>query len=158
MKRYSFLKLLSLLAALLLVCAIFASCNGEGDATDQNDGSEQGSETDKPINVEGLAVFGNNEYLCKIIRAEKASDVDKQIYSELRQILKTATGKNSAMSTDFVGLGETLDTESPAILIGRTAYPESQQVYDKMEHGEYRMELVGNKFVIAYSHEASAPS
>ena len=156
MKRYSFLKLLSLLAALLLVCAIFASCNGDTDATDQNDGSEQGSETDKPINVEGLAVFGNNEYLCKIIRAEKASDVDKQIYSELRQILKTATGKNSAMATDFVGLGETLDTESPAILIGRTAFPESQQVYDKMEHGEYRMELVGNKFVIAYSHEASA--
>ncbi len=156
MKRYSFLKLLSLLAALLLVCAIFASCNGEADATDQNDASEQGSETDKPINVEGLAVFGNNEYLCKIIRAEKASDVDKQIYTELRQILKTATGKNSAMATDFVGLGETLDTESPAILIGRTAFPESQQVYDKMEHGEYRMELVGNKFVIAYSHEASA--
>ena len=156
MKKYTFLKIASLLMALLLTCAIFVACNGDTSETDQNDESEQGSQNDVSINVDGLAVFGNGEYLCKIVRSENASDVDKNIYNELRQVLKSVTGKNTALATDFVGFGETLDTESPAILVGKTEYPESKQVYDKLKHGEYRMELVGNKFVIAYSHEATA--
>jgi beta-lactamase superfamily II metal-dependent hydrolase len=156
MKKYTFLKIASLLMALLLTCAIFVACNGDTSETDQNDESEQGSQNDVSINVDGLAVFGNGEYLCKIVRSENASDVDKNIYNELRQVLKSVTGKNTAIATDFVGFGETLDTESPAILVGKTEYPESKQVYDKLKHGEYRMELVGNKFVIAYSHEATA--
>ncbi len=156
MKKYTFLKIASILMALLLTCAIFVACNGDTSETDQNDESEQGSQNDVSINVDGLAVFGNGEYLCKIVRSENASDVDKNIYNELRQVLKSVTGKNTAIATDFVGFGETLDTESPAILVGKTEYPESKQVYDKLKHGEYRMELVGNKFVIAYSHEATA--
>ena len=156
MKRYSFLKIVSFLMALLLMCAIFAACNGDTSETDQNDDSAQGSESDVSINVDGLAVFGNGEYLCKIVRSENASDVDNEIYTSLRKTLKSATGKHPAIATDFVGIGETLDTEGPAILVGRTAYPESKQVYDKLKHGEFRMELIGNKFVIAYSHEASA--
>ncbi len=142
--------------ALLLMCAIFVACNGDETETESSNESEQGSQSDLSINTDGLVVFGNGEYLCKIVRTEKASDVDKNIYTEMRQILKSATGKNSSITTDFVGFGETLDIESPAILIGKTEYPESKQVYDKLKHGEYRMELVGNKFVIAYSHEASA--
>ena len=133
--------------ALLLMFALLVACN---DAADEpadepavSDATEQESESKVVVNIddiEGLAVFANNEYVCKVVRPENASDVDNEIYTSLRKTLKSATGKHPAIATDFVGIGETLDTEGPAILIGRTAYPESKQVYDKLKHGEGKSE------------------
>ena len=159
MKRYSFIRKACLLMALLLMFALLVACNDAADEPAVSDATEQENDSKVVVNIddiEGLAVFANNEYVCKVVRPENASDVDNEIYTSLRKTLKSATGKHPAIATDFVGIGETLDTEGPAILIGRTAYPESKQVYDKLKHGEFRMELIGNKFVIAYTHEASA--
>lgn len=155
MRKTSFLKLLSLLTVMLIACALFVACNSDGDtdASDAADATEGGGE---PIVVDGLLLFGNGEYACEVIRAEMPSSVDADTYNEIRRILKTVTDVNCPINTDFVGMGETLDTEALAILVGETAYPESKQVYATLGHGEYRLETVGNKFVVAYTSDDSA--
>ena len=156
MKKLPFLKILSLLTAILILCALMAACNSDGADADGSGSTDSSSDTAPSINVDGLLVFGNEEYACSVIRSEMPSSVDGNTYNEIRKILKTATGKNCSIKTDFVGMGETLDKDIPAILVGDTDYPESKQVYEKLAHGEYRIEMVGNKLVIAYTSEDTA--
>ena len=144
MKKLPFLKILSLLTAILILCALMAACNSDGADADRSDSTDSSNDTAPSINVDGLLVFGNEEYACSVIRSEMPSSVDGNTYNEIRKILKTATGKNCSIKTDFVGMGETLDKDIPAILVGDTDYPESKQVYEKLAHGEYR-KINGNR-------------
>ena len=105
MKRYSFIKKASLLMALLLMFALLVACNNAADEPAVSDATEQESDSKVVVNIddiEGLAVFANNEYVCKVVRPENASDVDNEIYTSLRKTLKSATGKHPAIATDFV--------------------------------------------------------
>lgn len=134
---------------------MLASCN-RSETSEEDLGGETASETYPPLDVEGLAVFGNDAYQCRVIRPELADSTDSDMYADIRKTLKSVTGKTCPIETDFVGAGGSLDLESPAILVGETEYPESKQVYETLKHGEYRMELIGNKFVIAYTNDDAA--
>ena len=180
MRKNLWIKIASLAVAILLVCVALVACDkneapsedATKESTDNNTsapidvGTEQKDDTTEKPDTDsgtqapevtgGIVLFADEEYKCKVIRSEFASDVDSNVYNDVRAILKRVTDKNCSISTDFVGLGETLDTENPAVLVGRTEYPESKQIYDTLSHGEFKIELVGNKLVIAYTNEDSA--
>lgn len=156
-----------LFLALCLLCCLsitFASCNGtpEQSATDAptGDATEDGTEkiTADPEQMKGkFSVYLEGEYVCRVVSPEKTTELEKDMYKKIRERLKTITGKLPPITTDFLAYNDTGESRSePAILIGKTNYAESIQVYEDLAYGESRIEMVGNKLVIAFSSEVDA--
>lgn len=169
MKAYRFLILILILACFIFA---FASCNedeeqaeptdtgvdtGTGDATE---GAEDGTEapTSKPEPTEGkYPIYLGGEYVCKAVYPEKATEVEKDIYKKVRERFKNFTGELPSINTDFLAYNDTGESRSePAILVGKTNYEESKQVYETLSYGESKIEIVGNKLVIAFSSDMGA--
>ena len=152
------MRVITLLTALLIAIAIFSACKEKNNDSPQDDVEPSATE-DATVNIEeieGIPFFANGEYHCKLIRAELAEDYEKDVYGDLRSAVRAITGVNCPYASDFVGMGETLDTDSPAILIGATAYAESKQVYQELGQSEYIIKVVGNKLVVAFDNEDAA--
>ena len=152
----AFRKIICLIAILLTVTMLFA-CNcagGDGQTDSQNateNGATEGNKTE--VDTTGkFSIFMNNEYVCRVICPDKPTDAERSIYQNVRERLKLATKVNPGMVTDFKAYNDTgADREKPAILVGKTNYEESKQVYDRLGYGEARIEIIGNKLVIAFS-------
>lgn len=133
--------------------------SGSADATDetQSDTSTPSveSEVSTDKDVDFITIFANGEYPAKIIRSEKPSDLDKDIYTEIRDMFKRRVMVQPALATDFVAYGKE-QYDGPAVLVGETNYPESQAVYKKLKDGEASATFVGNKYVIAYTSSYAA--
>ena len=135
----------------------FVACNGaggDGQTDSQNateDGATDGNKTE--VDTTGkFSIFMNEEYVCRVICPDNPTDAERSIYQNVRERLKLATKVNPEMVTDFKAYNDTgADREKPAILVGKTNYEESKQVYDRLGYGEARIEIIGNKLVIAFS-------
>ena len=152
------------IAILLLLCAFpFAlfSCISDNEpeetssdiATEALTDSEVSSETEKATETDvngNLTVFKNGKYVIHFIYSESPSDIEKNAYSNVRSAFKAKTGKTPAALTDFVAEGKELDN-SAAILVGKTAYTESQDIYKTLKEGQAIAKVVNNKYVIAFS-------
>ena len=159
------MKLKRILAAILILatmCSVLASCatDTENDGESNSDGSdvistgEGGNEAD--VDAEGLIqIFANGAYTAKLIRADLANAFEKEIYSEIRELLKKRTGVNPALDTDFVAAGAE-KYDGPAILIGETNYDESKAAYKKLGNDAASATISGNKYVIAFSSADAA--
>ena len=138
--------------------SVFAACaDTEGDESDSNDGSslttdENGNSAGGDIESEDgiIPIFSNGAYTAKIIRGETASAFEKDIYNQIRTLLKKQTGVNPEFATDFVAAGEE-KYDGPAILIGETDYSESKAAYKKLGNSQATGTISGNKYVIAVS-------
>ena len=156
MKHLS-LKLTSLILALITVLTLFASCTSEetSDASDSNDATEQQTEF-QPIDGV-LTLFAAGAYRAKVIRGETASEEERDVYNQIKDLLKKRTGVSPSIATDFVAAGQEL-YDGPAILIGETDYAESKAAYKKLGEGEATATFTGNKYVIAFSTKDSVES
>ena len=156
MKHLS-LKLTSLILALITVLTLFASCTSEenSDASDSNDATEQQTEF-QPIDGV-LTLFAADAYRAKVIRGETASEEEKDVYNQIKDLLKKRTGVSPSIATDFVAAGQEL-YDGPAILIGETDYAESKAAYKKLGEGEATATFTGNKYVIAFTTSDSVES
>lgn len=160
MKLYKFLILIFLAC---LICSLI-SCNGGESQTDEvlnTENTEEGGSEKATVDPESMknkfSIFLDGEYLCKVVYPERATAVEKELYNKVRERLKTKTGKLPAMTTDFLAYNDTGESrDEPAILVGKTNYKESEQVYADLAYGEARIEIVGNKLVIAFSSEIDA--
>ena len=117
--------------------------------------SVQDTQTTAPEDVDWITIFSNGAYTAEVIRSEKPDTVDKEIYEEVRALLKNRTKVNPKLKTDFVGYGKEL-YDGPAILIGQTDYPESKEAYKKLKDGEASATVIGNKYVIAFTSNYAA--
>ena len=148
------IKLIAALLILTTICTVFAAC--ETDDTTETDATDPDStETEPIIDAEGvLTIFANKAYNVKVIRSDNASEFDKAVYNQIKTLLKNRTGVNPSISTDFVAANEE-KYDGPAILIGDTNYKESIDAYKKLGVGEASANLVGNKYVIAFTTQDS---
>ena len=141
------------LVALICAASMLFSCNnaGNGDGTDESGG--EGATDGAVIDTTGrFSIFMNEEYVCRVICAEKPTDAERELYQKVRDRLKNATKVMPERATDFMSYNDTgEDRAKPAILVGKTNYEESKQVYDSLRYGESKIEIVGNKLVIAFS-------
>ena len=155
-------------AILLLLCMFtlsFFSCSnnelletkpGSESSTDATQPSTSAStDTEKETDPAGIiSFFKDGKYVAKMIRSDLASDTDKTLYNRLKAAFKAKTSKAVSNSTDFVASGSTLDN-SAAILVGNTAYPESQDTMKSLKKGQAVAKIVNNKYVIAYYNNES---
>ena len=157
--KYIWLKLISILIIIATVLSVFASCaaategaendsSGSSDIATNENGDSIGVDIESEDGV--IPIFSNGAYTAKIIRGEMATAFEKEIYSEIRALLKKKTGVNPEFATDFVASGAE-KYNGPAILIGETDYAESKTVYQKLGNGQATGTISGNKYVIAIS-------
>ena len=156
-----FVRSLALLLIALMIALSAVACNDE-TSTDETDGSDtngSAQSTDdngfaEAIVGDEFVIFENGKYNCNIICSDNASDLDKSIYTKIRNRFKYATGVTPAYATDFLAYNDSGESrEAPAILIGSTNYEESKQVYSELDYGTGVIKLVGNKLVIAFPSE-----
>ena len=131
------------------------SLESDTESGTNQESSSETTETNTEIDESILSIFLNDTYNVQIMRAELASTLEKKIYNQIRELLKTQTGTRPSLKTDFVGIGKE-PYNGPAILIGETSYQESQDVYKNLKGNEAVATLVGNKYVIAFSSESAA--
>lgn len=157
--KHLWIKLISILLVLVTFASVLASCNTTepGDASD-SDGTGDVGATEPIIDAEGvMTVFANGAYNARLIRGEMASQFERDVYNQIKDLFKRRTGINPSIETDFVAAGEE-KYNGPAILIGETNYEESKAAYKKLGEGEATAALVGNKYVIAFSTQDSVDS
>ena len=153
--RSIWIKLISALLILATVCSVFAACDISEPPTDTDTNDQGSNETEPIIDSEGvLTVFANGAYNARLIRGEMASQFERDVYNQIKDLFKRRTGINPSIETDFVAAGEE-KYNGPAILIGETNYEESKAAYKKLGEGEATAALVGNKYVIAFSTQDS---
>lgn len=162
LKRFlAFLLILSTLSTVLASCAKSKSIDDNYDNGSTHSNGETDYTSDESINNNTnldnnlISLFANGSYTAKIIRSDMPSDLEKEIYKKIRNILKEQTGKAPEFSTDFVASGE-VKYDGPAILIGETNYPESQAAYGNLDPKHATATLIGNKYVISFSTKESA--
>ena len=157
------LKSIALLLILATVFSMLISCTAgletSGESSDLVDGSDalldddiyddgENDENSSQDAAGSITIFADGEYTGKVIRADIPDDMEKTMYNDIRGLFKTKVGKNPSIDTDF-------DTcEGPAILIGSTKFEETKSV--KLKEGQAKATLVGNKYVIVWTSEASA--
>ena len=151
-------RVLAILLILATICSVLTSC--KADESNESDSDTAGSDISTNENGEAIdgdtsedgiiPIFANGAYTAKIIRGDTASAFDKEIYNQIRELLKKHTGVNPEYATDFVAAGEE-KYDGPAILIGETNYTESKKAYKSLANGQATATISGNKYIIAAS-------
>ena len=170
------MKLIRILSILLILATIFTTfiaCTGDEDLSesDTNDASgiatdENGdtiyNETDEngtagdnaETNDSAITIFKNGAYTAKLIRGESANAIEKDIYNQIKDLLKKHTGVNPELTTDYTAAGAE-KYNGAAIIIGQTNYSESKSAYNKLGNDQATATVSGNKYVIAISSTES---
>lgn len=167
-------RILAMLLIFATLCSVLISC--KADKTDANESDtniasdealtdENGEIIDNPSVGEGaeniesdntvIPIFANGAYTAKLIRGENANAIEKDLYNQIKDLLKKLTGVNPELTTDYVAKGAE-KYNGPAILIGETNYSESKSAYNALGAGEASATLAGNKYVIAATSEDAA--
>lgn len=143
MKRKAILWLILLCTALILLsCDNSTPPNGTvtdcGAVTDT-----QPEQTDISIDIvkDGVAQY-------RIVRGEEADQVVVDAAVMIREKIGSVTGVTPDIGTDWVRRGTDLDHTAFEILIGDTAYPESDKAMEDLPYGDYIITQVDNKLVI----------
>lgn len=146
-------KILSCLLATLMLLALLCACGIQAPETTTASSSdttvasttEAIPETPVDINIvtDGKAIF-------KLIRDEDAESSGVEV-AQARVIMnqiKDLTGATMSLGTDWVKRGSELDSTTYEILVGMTAYPETLEVVNSLNYGDWAVRLVGNKIVV----------
>ena len=166
-----FTKSIALLLVFLMLFSALISCAGDelgGESSDVTDDSaalgdnniggndENGGENDDSQNTDGsIVIFADDEYVGRVIRSDLPDDMDKQMYNDIRNLFKKKVGKNPSVASDFVSSGEE-KYDGPAVLVGETNYSETKTAKKSLKEGQAKATIVGNKYVIVWTTEASA--
>lgn len=158
--KISITKLISLLLVFIMPFTALISC-ASNDSKESDSGSESESSADTEeieyvFDENGtVPIFTGGNYVGKIIRSDSASTLEKNVYSDIKDLLKKLTGVNPSIETDFTAAG-TEKYDGPAILIGETNYAESKQIYKTLTIGQSVAKIMGNKLVLAFTNDESA--
>ncbi len=141
-------RILLYLFSLFLLIFLLASCGtqGTGEITTENSAAPA-EETEAPATE--LVLLENGEFKFSIVRPEHTEDGIVKAATRMRDELEKLTGVDVPYHDDYIVKGEEHDPNTYEILIGYTNYPQSAELYDGMNYGSYRIEVRGNKIVIA---------
>jgi len=173
MKTKSFLiKSVALLIVLFTLFTALLSCAAideqSGESSDVTDGSgmigsdnvigdgNEAINNGGTVNTDGsIVVFADGKYVANVVRDDLAEDFDKTVYNDVRNLFKAKTKVLPSFKDDFVAQGSELPA-GPAILVGDTAYPESQAVLKTLKEGQAKAVISGDKYVIVWKSEVAA--
>ena len=134
-------KYFALLLSVLMLMALLCGCGETADVPDTTTADTSVDitttapveEAPKELNIvtDGKAVF-------TLIRDEDADSAGVEV-AQARVIMnkvKDLTKANMGLGTDWVKRGSELDSSTYEILVGMTAYPETQEVISSLGYGE----------------------
>ena len=160
--KASIIKLISLFLVFVMLFTALISCasnnNGESGSDSESDSSADvgEGESEYVFDENGtVPIFTGGNYVGKIIRSDSASTLEKDVYSQIKELIKKHTGVNPSIDTDFTAAGAE-KYNGPAILIGETKYAESKQAYRSLGLGQSVAKVMGNKFVLSFTNNESA--
>ena len=173
------IKIISFILAILLALPALFSCAGKTDSsTDSGSGSSESTlsseelssepelETEEleisdgdvlpganlslfPENV--FPIYANSEYALRVVIPDYATTAERDVAAKLRSAVKSKTGKNLSVSTDFNKNNEPHNPDVYEILIGDTNYEESMLIYDASSYDSYGIKILGKKMVFYFS-------
>ena len=148
-----------LIFLLLLASLVLTSCNG--DEIGKNETTSSADVETSAVPESSLDIAKDGAILITRVVRPSASASDsvevsaaKQIRDNLFEVGKhagVADAENKSgveLSEDFLMPGASLD-DSIEILVGKTDYDESRQVFAELAYGDYAVKAVGNKIVVA---------
>ncbi len=135
-----------------LVCCTLCSC--APSTPSETTGQDQ--TLPEPVST-SITLIENGIPLVRVVRREDLDSANAEVKAaiSIRSALMKYTGnKPVSISTDWSSDG-TFDSDTPEILVGRTAYPESGLILPELKYGDYCVRLAGNKIVVlGYSDAA----
>ncbi|MBE6633001.1 MAG: hypothetical protein E7620_01520 [Ruminococcaceae bacterium] len=132
----------------LLLLAILAgtvSCGGNGENASTTETTPSETEA-PPVYVE---LISEGKALYQIVRPEDTTDAVKQAAIAFRNEIEAYTGVKLTITSDLYAKHTPNYETKCEILFGMTSYPETEQVLSKCGYGDYAIEVIGNKLVIA---------
>ena len=145
-----FIKILSLILALVFVMGSLAACQTPEDpseSTPSETPAETPAETEPPKEPLTLSA----EYV--VVRPDPCSEDVKTAAISIKEALAAATGANVTIKDDFLLPGT--QPGQYEILVGLTNREESETVHGRLKYRDYSVSIEGNKLVVAaFSDEA----
>lgn len=151
----SFHRLAALLLALALSLSALVLLSGCDNTADPSTPGADSSSTSLPGDTTPadpaaeLVLVENGQCNYEVIRYEDSSDAATAAARTIIRAIKELTGVEPQIATDYIKKGTEYDPSKLAILVGSTRYDETAQVSDGMGYGEYRVQVCGNKLVVA---------
>lgn len=146
---------------LILICAVLClfSCGQKGTApgssgdASRSEDSEIGTEPAEP-SAGGLELVRNGMAKVTVVYPQYLPDAKKCAVT-LTEELTGITAASPVLQDDFLREGEQHDPDTVEILVGYTNYAESVQVMSRLSYGDYAVEVIGNKVVVAAAYTAA---
>lgn len=145
-----------LLVLILTLSALLVGCDDRADLPLDTSDPSQSTPSDTVSGSSGsniasseLVLVENGECRYQLIRYEDSSDAAVEALRIIRDAIQQLTGCTPTVNTDFKKKNAEYDPDTLAILIGSTRYDETAQVSAGMGYGEYRVQVCGNKLVVA---------
>ena len=163
MKKTLMIKSISLLLVIIMASTALLSCvsspNEETEgSTDATVTDTEKSETDVPGSVDAskfpkdaFPIFDGKNYTVRVVNADAASTVERQVATTLRSELKKKTKLTITESTDYLGVSGSHDPEAYEILVGKTNHEESTSVYKTVDYNNYGIKTIGRKIVFHFA-------
>ncbi len=137
------IKIFALLASLLLLCGCVMQDNGFNFGDDSDRIVQDGE-----LKIQTEPLYGIGDYY--IIRADLASDIEKDAMIRLKNAVKNALDIDLTSSTDWIGEwegGAQLEHDKE-IIIGDTERDASRQAMKGLAFGDFVIKKTGDKIVI----------
>ena len=146
---------LSLLLAVLALLAVLSGCStpgNSGDITTPDAGisdTTPASDTTSQDESGDLVLVENGEALYSVMRYEDSTQTATDAALAIRRAIADITGITPGIVTDYKKKDTEYDPSIRAILVGTTRLEETAKVSSGMGYGEYRIQVCGNKLVVA---------
>ncbi len=141
-------RILISLFSLILFVFLLAACGTQGTGEVTTDNTTAPAEVTEAPATE-LVLLENGEFKFTIIRPEHTEDSIVKAATRMRDEIEKITGVDVPYKDDYINKGEEHDPNTYEILVGQTNYTQSAELYEGLTYGSYRIEIRGNKIVIA---------
>ena len=152
-----YVRIIAALCLCVMCMGLFAACSGGGsDPADTTPAGTSGTQPSDPTPPETTApddgkvhIIESGKVKYDLIYPILADDATKETVKRLTEAFREATGLRLRSFDDYVEAGQTRDSETYEILLGKTGYDESAQVFAGLRYNDYRVTVVGHKIVVA---------
>lgn len=150
--RNRYIKLICILFVCLAAAVLVCGC--ENNAPDSSQTTTTAAAETEPPSSE-ITLIDNGKPLFRLIRPDDASDEEIDAAIKIREHLVGLCPGETFVFTDDFSRDGVYDDSTVEILVGRTGYPQTQEVLDSISYGDFGVVIVGNKVVVTSWQDTS---
>lgn len=134
------------------------SNSGTGDSSnndnvdDSQETPEEGSNSSVELDPNSFNIFYSGKYVCDIVLPKNATDIERNVATELKKGLQKKTGKQILVALEG---DKRIDESHSLILLGETSYDESDTAYKGLKARSAKIKTTKTRMAIAFKNESS---